>query len=264
MEWSWSAPGAALTFRDAEAMLKRGPKSGFAFWCHSEKPRAKRLVFEALKQTVASYGIHRSGGTITGRPTDGGSHPDFAKEPYRFWLADGIDPDYFTADEAAYLFRRRWGGLLHRDLQQRFRDLTMRARLEPGSAHEGHVLLPRREGGRFVEITTNGSGRVRRFGFPLRTPDGHFDFERMNVAEIQKDTKPEDLSRVQLRKRLEQLPATVTNAEGSAAGDPYFTDGLRLVVFLSETPVAAEKVRNLGWDQTQQGPIEFGQGTPDR
>jgi hypothetical protein len=46
-------------------------------------------------------------------------------------------------------------------------------------------------------------------------------------------------------------------------GDPYFTDGLRLVVFLAPEPVAAEKVRNLGWDRTRQGPVEFGQGTPE-
>jgi hypothetical protein len=344
----------------------------------------------------------------------------------QWMLAAHLDPDYFSADEAAYLFRRRWGGLLPRDLKQQFRDLAMRARLEPGSIHEGHVLLPRREGGRYVEITTNGYGRVRRFGFPLRTPDGHFDFERMNVAEIQQAAKPVDLDRNQLRRRLEKLPATVTNADGTAAGDPvnlvvvgdaplmmaamseggwafthridgttirrmitaavagnpyltapvsslylfgrkhdmafqrarsnlsqrnhlrlwlapftvesrpvwvgqvsrdigikltrksptltthvidpmvdesrqfmleslllhmrvkdfgftraadpappsrprhnltgdpYFTDGLRLVVFLASDPVAPEKVRNLGWDQTRKGPIESGQGTAGR
>lgn len=141
--------------------------------------------------------------------------------PAEQWmLAAYLDADYFTADEVAYLFRRRWGGFLHQDLQQRFRDLAMRSRLEPGSVHEGHVLLPRREGGRYVEITVNGSGRVRRFGFPLRTPDGHFDFERMNVARIQSDTKPVDLSRDELRRRLETVPATVTNAQGTAPGDP--------------------------------------------
>jgi hypothetical protein len=31
-------------------------------------------------------------------------------------------------------------------------------------------------------------------------------------------------------------------------GDPYFTDGYRLVVFLSEDPVALDEVEDLGWD----------------
>jgi hypothetical protein len=87
---------------------------------------------------------------------------------------------------------------------------------------------------------------VRRFGFPLRTPDGHFDFERMNVAEIQKDKKPEDLSRVQLRRRLEKLPATVTDAKGTAAGDP-----VNLVVVGDEQQMMAAMSEG-GWAFTHR------------
>ena len=42
--------------------------------------------------------------------------------------------------------------------QQHFRDLAMRSRLEAGKTYEGHVLIPRTEGGRFVEVTINGNG----------------------------------------------------------------------------------------------------------
>ena len=71
-------------------------------------------------------------------------------------LAAYVDPDYFTADEAAYLFRFGTSGEELEQLRQRFRDLAMRARLEPGLAYEGHVLVPRSEGGRYVEVTING------------------------------------------------------------------------------------------------------------
>lgn len=134
-------------------------------------------------------------------------------------LAAFMEPDYFTADEAARLYRRSWG-IGFGATQQRFRDLAMRARLEGGRTYEGHILVPRTEGGRFVEVTLNGSGRVRRFGLPLRTPDGHFDFEKMDTDSIQKKQKPINLTRAQLRTRLEQLPATVTNAQGTHTGDP--------------------------------------------
>lgn len=341
----------------------------------------------------------------------------------QWMLAAHLDPDYYTAGEAAYLFRHQWAGLVYPAMQQRFRDHTMRARIGAGETHEGHVLVPRKEGGRYVEITTNSQGKVRQFGFPLRTGDGHFDFERINLSDLR---KPPDLSRSQLRSRLEKLPATVTDEKGLAAGDPinlvivgegsrmmsamsecdwafthridgttvwrmitaalagnpyltapvsslyvfgrkqdvafqrsrtnlsqrnhlrlwrapftvegkpvwvgqvsrdigiklttksptftthvidpmvdesrqfvlesllfrlrisdfgftrastaatrerprqnltgdsYFTDGLRLVVFLSENPVGPGKVRNLGWDQTRKGPIEFGQSQKAR
>lgn len=164
----------------------------------------------------------------------------------QWMLAAHLDPDYFTADEAAYLFRRRWIGLGYADRQQRFRDLTMRARIGAGETHEGHVLVPRKEGGRFVEITTNGGGKVRRFGFPLRTPDGHFDFERMDVAEIQKTTRPPDLTRAQLRKRLEQVPATATDKDATTDGDP-----LNLVV-IGEAPLMMSAMSECGWAFTHR------------
>jgi hypothetical protein len=44
-------------------------------------------------------------------------------------------------------------------------------------------------------------------------------------------------------------------------GDPYLTDGMRLIVFIAQEPVKAEDVRNLGWGRTDKGPIEFGQSS---
>jgi hypothetical protein len=164
----------------------------------------------------------------------------------QWMLAAHLDPEYFTADEAAHSYRLRWGGLGYPQRQQRFRDLTMRARIGVGETHHGHVLVPRKEGGRFVEITTSGGGKVRRFGFALRTPDGHFDFERMDVSGSPKDKQAGDLTRSQLRKRLEQLPATATNAEASADGDP-----LNLVL-VGETPLMMSSMSECGWAFTHR------------
>lgn len=164
----------------------------------------------------------------------------------QWMLAAHLDPDHFTADEASFLFRHTLGGIGYTAMQQRFRDLTMRARLEAGQTHEGHVLVPRKEGGRYVEITTNGHGRVRRFGFPLRTPDGHFDFERMDVAEIQKRSLPVNLSRELLRERLKQLPANTTNEKGNAEGDP-----LNLIL-VGSAPLAMAALSECGWAFTHR------------
>lgn len=164
----------------------------------------------------------------------------------QWMLAAHLDPDFYTADEAAHLFRFRRGGWGYEAMQQHFRDLTMRARIGPGETCEGHVLVPRKEGGRFVEINTNGTGKVRRFGFPLRTPDGHFDFEQMDVAAIQKQTQPVNLTRNQLRKRLEKLPAATTNEAGSGNGDP-----LNLVI-VGETPLMMSSMSECGWAFTHR------------
>lgn len=167
--------------------------------------------------------------------------------PEENWLLTAfIDPDYFTADEAARLYRRTFAGVGFGATQQRFRDLAMRSRLDGGKTYEGHVLVPRTEGGRFVEVTINGNGRVRRFGLPLRTPDGHFDFEKMDPAAIQEREKPIDLTRVQLRAKLEQLPATVTNALGSAPGDPLN------IVLVGEPKQMMAALSECGWSFTHR------------
>jgi hypothetical protein len=169
------------------------------------------------------------------------------KTPDENWLLTAhLDPDYFTADEAAYLFRHHWVSKAFGATQQHFRDLAMRSRLEAGKTYEGHVLIPRTEGGRFVEVTINGNGHVRRFGFPLRTPDGHFDFEKMNPSAIYSGEKPANLSRNQLRTRLEKLPPAVTNADGSASGDPLN------VVLVGEPAQMMAALSECGWSFTHR------------
>ena len=169
------------------------------------------------------------------------------KTPDENWLlASHMDPDYYTADEADHLFRHFWSGTGHEMLQQRFRDLAMRARHESGKTYEGHVLIPRSEGGRFIEVTTNGNGQVRRFGFPLRTPDGHFDFETMGSSMSNADQAPPNLSRDQLRARLEQLPPVATNAEGTASGDPLN------IVLVGESSQMMAALSECGWSFTHR------------
>ncbi len=141
--------------------------------------------------------------------------------PHELWLhmAD-LDPDYYTANEAAYRFRKSLssGGL--QNIQQRFRDLSIRSRLDAGRTFEGHVLIPRAEGGRFVDVTLGCPGKVLRFGFSLRTPDGHYDYEKTDPHEIYAGQKLPDLSLAQLRTELEKLPPTATNSKGTGTADP--------------------------------------------
>jgi chondroitin-sulfate-ABC endolyase/exolyase len=56
LAWKWSSGDARLTFRDGQAMSKRGPKSGFAFWCHGERRLKSGLTAELLHgdQVVAT------------------------------------------------------------------------------------------------------------------------------------------------------------------------------------------------------------------
>lgn len=157
-------------------------------------------------------------------------------------LTADLDPDYYTANEAAYRFRKTLtsGGLAN--IQQRFRDLSIRARLEPGRTYEGHVLIPRAEGGRFVDVTLGRPGKVLRFGFSLRTPDGHYDYEKTDPSQIYEGKILPDLTFAQLRTELEKLPSTATNARGTGAADP-----LNLVLIGDDTSHLMTTLSECGW-----------------
>ena len=53
--------------------------------------------------------------------------------------------------------------------------------------------------------------------------------------------------------------ATRENPRVNLPGDPYFTDGTRLVVWLSRDPVASESAVNLGWMESTD-PVREGKG----
>jgi hypothetical protein len=50
--------------------------------------------------------------------------------------------------------------------------------------------------------------------------------------------------------------ASIDKPRQNLAGDPYFTDGNRLLMFLSREPVPLEKVRNLNWNESTDAVLE--------
>ena len=87
---------------------------------------------------------------------------------------------------------------------------------------------------------------MRRFGFPLRTPDGHFDFEDLDPAAIYPGFARRDLDEDELRKRLEELPCCATNQSGERAGDP-----LNIVLIGKPSQVMAA-LSHSGWSFTHR------------
>jgi hypothetical protein len=52
--------------------------------------------------------------------------------------------------------------------------------------------------------------------------------------------------------------ATRTQPASNLTGDPYFSDGLRLVIMLSPNPLPLVEIRNLRWEQSS-APVAEGQ-----
>ena len=53
--------------------------------------------------------------------------------------------------------------------------------------------------------------------------------------------------------------ATLDEPRHNLTGDPYITDGMRMVVWLSEKPVVPENAINLGWNESTD-PVREGKG----
>lgn len=80
-----------------------------------------------------------------------------SQHAYLFLVA-ALDPGYFSADEAATIFKLRLEDQDEAELLQYFRDRSIRLRLQPNSVNEGFVLTPRHEGGRYLTIDLARTG----------------------------------------------------------------------------------------------------------
>jgi len=179
----------------------------------------------------------------------------------RLWfIRNMLDPDFYSAEEAALLLR----GDVPRDrrdrLAQTLRDEEMRALLLPGHATQGFVYLPRHEGGRYVDIRLQGdayhedaAGETRgsrprelRFDFAVPLPDGDFDYERLDTERTYAGWTLPDLDEAEFRRALEELPCCTTNADANADGDPLN------VVLVGSATEALNTLSRSGWSFTHR------------
>lgn len=191
----------------------------------------------------------------------------------RLWfIRNMLDPDFYSAEEAALLVQ----GDVPRDarpaLHQYFRDESIRVQLAPQTVSEGFVYLPRLEGGRYVDIRLQGdayletspmrgpavspSGAARtgpprelRFDFALPLPDGDFDYERLDPVRTYADQVLPNLSLDELRATLERLPCCALDADGQREGDPLN------VVIVGESQDVLNSLSRSGWSFTHR--IDF-------
>jgi hypothetical protein len=158
-------------------------------------------------------------------------------------LNGAVDPDLYSADEVAFVAR----GDVRRDefeaLRQRLRDSSMRLLLAPRTVNEGHLFVPRAQGGRYVDVQLHAPGTLYRVGFAVPLPDGDFDYESTDPARIYAGRARPDLDMAGLRSALEQLACCTMDAAGTGQGDP-------LNVVLVGQPLVA--LSRAGWSFTHR------------
>jgi len=145
-------------------------------------------------------------------------------EPAPYWLlAAGLDADYFSAREAAYVRHTLLARSANRQMDEFFDQVQFRSPVLPGTTSSGFVFTNLDEGTKAVAIDLVAPRRrsARSFTYFLRVPGLKTDPSRQDRAS---HYPPESIVRLEsdaeLRSALEALPAFTTNARGSADGDP--------------------------------------------
>lgn len=191
------------------------------------------------------------------------------RSPGKLWfIRNTLDRDFYSADEAAILLKSQVPGSAYDMLRQSFRDESIRVLLRPESITEGFVFLPRKEGGRYIDVRLTGdayevgsrnSGRnaderaraamkIRelRFGFAVPLPDGDFDYERLDTAHTYAGKELPDLDTNALRLTLQQLHCCATDADSEDNADPLN------VVIVGESVDLLNSLSRSGWSFTHR------------
>jgi len=103
-----------------------------------------------------------------------------------YWLLPiSIDPDYFTADEAALLATEGMNAADDARVTEIFRQSALPFFLQAGSVHEGYVYASHERGGRFVDLRATAQGRgLIRMRFAVMLPTEGFDYESSTLRRL--------------------------------------------------------------------------------
>lgn len=145
-------------------------------------------------------------------------------EEVPYWLLSaGLDPDYFSAREAAYMRHTLLARSANRQMDEFFDELQFRSPVQPGSTGSGFVFSNLEEGTKpvTVDLIAPRHGAAKSFTWFAKVPGLETDVSRRDIDHTY---PPEAMVRLEteaeLRAALERLPGWTTNKSGSARGDP--------------------------------------------
>lgn len=167
------------------------------------------------------------------------------EEPVWF-LPFGLDPDYFTPLEAAYLNHFAAPHSANAQMDRHFYESGMGLYIAPGSVRSGFVFSKLDEGtkGFNVELIADGN-RLWTFTFFIPVPGLRIDHRQVDFKALYGEDEFVSLDEEGLRRALESLPCCTTDKKGKGQGDP-----LNLVVIGSGEDVYHAFIR-AGWDETE-------------
>jgi hypothetical protein len=163
-------------------------------------------------------------------------------EPFWFML-HGLDPNYYSAGEAAYISHFRFRGSTNKKMDEHFEELAIDQLVPPHDSTAGFAFSNLKLGTKEVRVRLFGAGQVKDFEFYVTVPGLRADWQQVDWHSLYSEDEVIDYKdEEKLREALAQLPLTATRKDGTGRGDP-----LNLII-IGEIKKPFIKA---GWDETE-------------
>jgi hypothetical protein len=151
-----------------------------------------------------------------------------------FWfMMTGLDPNYFSAHEAAYMNHYFWGGKDNRAMDDYFDSLGINPSIPSGGSSEGFAFSNQRIGTKAVRVRLFGHRDVRDFEFFVEVPGFEVAWDREAIFQTYTDDQLVHFTDEQeFLDAVAALPCCTSRSDGAPPRDPLnivivSTDGLQ-------------------------------------
>ncbi len=170
-------------------------------------------------------------------------------EDEMLFMPRSIDPEYFAPLEVAQKTSWRWSKKANHEKKWFYYEHTMPFVIPPGETVSGFVYTNRTRGVRWVLVEVFSEHKAVHVEFVTEVPGFRADFHKLDTDDLHDEFFPDQklvdfTDPMEFRKWIEEQPDAVTNADGSATGDP-----LNLVIIGNAEAVWPAFLRS-GWDPT--------------
>jgi hypothetical protein len=143
-----------------------------------------------------------------------------AKQPVWFFSA-GVDPEYFSSLEAAYIHRSGFSEQARKQMDRHFHERGMAFYIEPGTTRSGFVFTNLDEGTKTFNVDLVAEDhQAGSFTFIIPVPGLKVDHSEVDFEKLYPEDEIVTHDEKGLRKALENLPCSTTSGDGTEQGDP--------------------------------------------
>jgi len=166
--------------------------------------------------------------------------------PDEYWfMHHGLDPNYFSAHEVAYMHHRKLQHATNRQIDEHFGGLGIDPAVPARGRTAGFAFSNLKLGTKEVRIRLYGGKRVENFTFFVTVPGFQADWQQVDPDALYPEDEIVELRTEQeLYDALLTLPCCTTRADGTGQGDP-----LNIVVIANDDDILG--FIRAGWDETE-------------